>query len=157
MKKILVSKCLYMDDMEGYEGEGRGTSDPLFSKWKEEGRLIPVCPEALGGRRIIGVDAERYGDKVLAADGSDITAEYKDGASKVVKFAEENNIACAILRETSPFCGSNYIYDGNFTKTLTEGMGMAAESLRAAGFKVFSEKEISEAEKFVNSLEQQDK
>lgn len=153
MKKILVSRCLYLNDMAGYEGQNRQMQDPRFQKWKEEGRLFPACPEALGGPEIIGVDAERSGDKVLGRDGSDLTAEYQKGAEKLVKKAEKEQVLCAILRETSPFCASHEIYDGSFSQQLVPGKGMAAEQLEAHGIRVFSEHQLDEVEQLISQEE----
>lgn len=48
MKKILVSECLYGGRAVRYDGGMKEEKDPRFIKWKEEGRLIPVCPEEIG-------------------------------------------------------------------------------------------------------------
>ncbi|MBO5929912.1 MAG: DUF523 domain-containing protein, partial [Clostridia bacterium] len=48
----------------------------------------------------------------------------------------------AILKEKSPSCGCGKIYDGTFSKRLTDGDGVTAERLKKAGIKVLGESEI---------------
>jgi len=152
MKKILVSACLYghhvrYDDGDIPLGDGR------FLKWKEEGRLVPICPEVFGGLPIPRPDSQRVGDKVLTGAGIDVTAEYEAGALEAVRLAKENDVAFAIMKQDSPSCGSKYIYDGTFTDTKKEGQGRATEILREAGFTVFDEENLDEAEKLLLDIE----
>lgn len=56
------------------------------------------------------------------------------------------------MKQNSPSCGSKYIYDGTFTDTKKEGQGLAVEYLRNAGFKVFAEEDLSEAEAYLKKL-----
>ena len=48
----------------------------------------------------------------------------------------------AILKEGSPSCGVNYIYDGNFNGTKIPGMGITAKILKEASIEVISEKDL---------------
>ena len=57
------------------------------------------------------------------------------------------------MKQDSPSCGSKFIYDGTFTDTKKEGQGLAVEYLRNAGFKVFAEEDLDEAEKFLAEIE----
>lgn len=57
------------------------------------------------------------------------------------------------MKQDSPSCGSKYIYDGTFTDTKKEGQGLAVEYLRNAGFKVFAEEDLSEAEAYLKKIE----
>lgn len=57
------------------------------------------------------------------------------------------------MKQDSPSCGSKYIYDGTFTDTKVPGQGLAVEYLRNAGFKVFAEEDIEEAEKYLKENE----
>lgn len=147
MKKIVISRCIYETDMEGYEG--RAVTDERLTAIKEKAELIPICPEALGGSRIKGVDAEIKDGRVFSDTGDDITAEYIQGSEKAANYAKENDILCAVLRDTSPMCGSRYVYDGSFTGTLTEGEGFAAERIRKAGIPVITEKQLDEVLKLL--------
>ena len=57
------------------------------------------------------------------------------------------------MKQDSPSCGSKFIYDGTFTDTKVPGQGLAVEYLRNAGFRVFGEEDMDEAEKYLNELE----
>lgn len=146
MKKILVSQCLYGGEPVRYDGKSKAETDPRFLKWKDEGRLIPVCPEVFGGLPTPRADAQRVGDKVIARTGKDVTFEYMKGAHEAVRLAKEYNVLCAIMKEKSPSCGSNKIYDGTFEGNLIDGQGTAVELLRKEGVKVFSEEQLDQVE-----------
>ncbi len=148
MKKILVSACLFGWHCR-YDDGDIPCLDERFLSWKEEGRLIPVCPEVFGGLPTPRPDSQRVGNRVLACTGFDVTAEYEAGALEAVRLAQENDVAFAIMKEDSPSCGSRYIYDGTFTDTKIEGQGRAAELLREAGFLVLNENMLDEAEKLL--------
>ncbi|MDO4481170.1 MAG: DUF523 domain-containing protein [Bacillota bacterium] len=154
MKKILVSECLYGGRTVRYDGGDVTENHPVFLKWKEEGRLIPICPEVFGGLPVPRPDSQRIGDKVKTGAGKDVTEEYTKGAREVLRLAEENDVIFAVMKQDSPSCGSRYIYDGTFTDTKKEGQGLAVEYLRNAGFKVFGEEELDEAEKYLKEKEQ---
>lgn len=142
MRKILVSQCLYGGEPVRYDGKSKAETDPRFLKWKEEGRLIPVCPEVFGGLPTPRSDAQRQGGRVVARSGADVTVEYLKGAKEAVRLAKEHRVLCAIMKEKSPSCGSHTIYDGSFTGKLIEGRGLAVELLQEAGITVFSEEQL---------------
>jgi len=152
MRKILVSQCLCGGEPVRYDGKLKNETSPLFIKWKEEGRFITVCPEVFGGLPVPRAEAQRQGNKVITIDGRDVTAEYIAGAEEAVRIAKEHDVICAILKAKSPSCGNSQIYDGTFTRTLTDGEGIAAELLRKAGIKVFSEKQLDEAKKVIEGI-----
>lgn len=153
MKKILVSECLYGGRIVRYDAGDVTEKDPRFLRWKEEGRLIPICPEVFGGLPVPRPDSQRIGDTVQTGAGLDVTKEYTAGAEETLRLAKENNIAFAIMKQDSPSCGSRFIYDGTFTDTKIEGQGLAVEYLRNAGFRVFGEEELDEAESFLAEAE----
>jgi len=152
MEKILVSACLYGGEIVRYDGGDVTETDEIFLKWKEEGRLIPICPEVFGGLPTPRPDSQRVGDKVFTRAGADVTAEYAKGAAEALRLAKEHDVALAVMKKNSPSCGSKYIYDGTFTDTLKEGQGLAVEYLRKAGVTVFSEDELDEAIAFLNAV-----
>jgi len=145
MKKILVSSCLYGGSPVRYDAADIPSMDEDFLKAKEEGRLIPVCPEISGGLGVPRSPVELSGGSAINHEGSDVTAEFLKGAEESIRVARENNVACVILKDGSPSCGSNNIYDGTFTGKKIPGQGITAEALRDAGFPVFSENEIDKA------------
>ena len=152
MKKILVSACLYGDHVR-YDAKDVPLQHPQFLKWKEEGRLVKICPEVFGGLPTPRPDSQRVGDKVMASTGADVTAEYEVGAVEAVRLAKEHDVAFAIMKQDSPSCGSKMIYDGTFTDTKIPGQGRATQLLREAGYDVFAEEDMEAAIALLAELE----
>ncbi|MBQ2736870.1 MAG: DUF523 domain-containing protein [Clostridia bacterium] len=138
MEKIIVSKCLL-----GYPCRYDGKSVPCKEVMDLQDRyeLIPVCPEELGGLPTPRIPAEIVGDKVLRADGADVTGEYILGAKLAYTYAAENGCTLAILKSKSPSCGKGMVYDGTFTKTLTKGDGITVQLFERKGINIIDEKE----------------
>lgn len=136
--KILVSACL-LGVRCRYDGKSK--PHPAVERLMEQHTLIPVCGEIFGGLPTPRVSAERQGERVVTADGRDVTAAYRRGAEEVLRLAERYGCTAAILKERSPSCGSGRIYDGTFTGTLTDGWGVTAELLRDHGICVIGESE----------------
>lgn len=153
MKKILVSACLYGEHVR-YDDGDVPCLDERFLKWKEEGRLISVCPEVFGGLPTPRPDSQRIGEKVIACTGNDVTREYVAGAAEALRLAKENEVVLAIMKADSPSCGNKFIFDGTFTGQMKEGVGLAVEYLQKAGFAVFNEDELDQAETLLKSLEE---
>src|SRR5699024_2134405 len=145
---ILVSACLYGQRVR-YDDGDVPCLDERFLQGREEGRLVPICPAVFGGLPPPRPDSQRVGDKVVMGAGVDVTEEYEKGAVESARLAEKHNVAFAIMKQDSPSCGSKFIYDGTFTDTKIEGEGLTTERLRNAGFTVFDEDEIDEAEQFL--------
>ncbi|MDH3956708.1 MAG: DUF523 domain-containing protein, partial [Desulfobacteraceae bacterium] len=83
----------------------------------------------------------------------EITSKYfLDGAQKALELVSSLGIRLAILKEGSPSCGSGYIYDGSFSGIKKPGKGVTAALLEENNIRVFSEREISEAEKYLKTL-----
>lgn len=148
MRKILISACLLGEPCR-YDGKSKQISDPRIQNWQKQNRLIPVCPEVLGGLPIPRTSCERIGGKIVSANGEDCTRQFIGGANAALSAAEQHNVICCILKESSPSCGSSQIYDGTFSGRKIKGMGVAAEYLTKAGFSVFSEDELDKAEKLI--------
>jgi uncharacterized protein YbbK (DUF523 family) len=149
MKKILVSECLFGERTVRYDAIDVPCLHPLFLQWKEEGRLVPICPEVFGGLPTPRPDAQRRGAGVYTGQGTDVTAAYTQGAAEALRLAREHDVVCAIMKEYSPSCGSREIYDGSFSGVKIPGNGLAAEFLKEAGFVVFDENEIDQAAKLL--------
>ncbi|MDO4811461.1 MAG: DUF523 domain-containing protein [Eubacteriales bacterium] len=136
---ILVSACLLGVSCR-YDGKSK--PHPAVERLMVQHTLIPVCGEVMGGLPTPRTPAERKGEKVIAADGRDVTAQYRRGAEEVLRLAKLYGCKTAILKERSPSCGSGKIYDGTFTGTLTDGWGVTAALLRDNGIRVVGESEI---------------
>lgn len=135
---ILVSECLL-----GIRCKYSGGANPCLAVIQAvkagRHRLIPVCPECLGGLAIPRQPSERVGDRVLSRTGEDVTAQYERGAQAALALAKLYGCTAAILKERSPSCGSGTIYDGSFSGRLTGGDGVTAALLRENGIAVCGE------------------
>ena len=139
--RILVSMCLLGVNCR-YDGGGKAAKG--IAELMELAELVPVCPETLGGLPIPRVPSERVGERVLAKDGGDVTANFNRGAREVLKLAELFGAKCAMLKERSPSCGAGQIYDGSFTGALVPGDGVTAELLKANGVAIYGESQVWE-------------
>ena len=141
MDKILVSACL-LGARVRHDGGHKRVDSEFLARWRDEGRLMPICPEEAGGLSTPRPAAERQGARVIANTGADVTAEFEKGAEAALALAAAHQCRYALLKEASPSCGSSLIHDGNFQGRKIAGEGVTAAVLRAAGIAVFSEKEI---------------
>lgn len=148
-KKILVSACLY-GYCTRYDGRSNLLKDKTFLEWKNRGKLIPVCPEVLGGLSTPRTPAEIRNGRVVNKDGDDVTNSFAKGAQEVLKIAKENNVIVAILKDGSPSCGCTKIYDGSFSGRKIPGSGICARLLIENGIVVMSENDISTARILLN-------
>lgn len=139
---ILISACLLGINCR-YDG-GQNIQ-PEWLKVLNGHHLIPICPEQLGGLSTPRAPAEITGgfqQRVLTRDGLDVTEAFVKGASESLKLAELLGADCAVLKERSPSCGVNHIYDGSFNNEIIPGMGFTAAALKEAGLTVYSEEEL---------------
>lgn len=139
MENILVSACL-LGVACRYDGKRK--SNEAVIALKEKYNLIPVCPEIMGGLPTPRLPSEIRGETVIMENGEDVTDKYSKGAEETLRLARLFGCGKAVLKEKSPSCGSGRIYDGTFSKTLTEGNGVTAGMLLANGIKVAGETEI---------------
>ena len=142
MESILISACLLGIPCR-YDGKSKPkfTNDEI-SRLREKYSLIPVCPEIYGGLPTPRVGSERVLDRVIMADGTDVTENFKRGAEATLSLARTLGATRALLKEKSPSCGKGFIYDGSFTGKLVPGDGTTAELLLKNGISVFGESEI---------------
>ena len=141
MECLLISACLLGFECK-YSGGSNALDAAALAALRERFRLIPVCPESAGGLPTPRAPSERQGEKVVSKLGQDVTGEYRKGADTALYLARRYGCTRALLKERSPSCGSGAIYDGSFTGSLVPGDGVAAESLKAAGIRVYGESEI---------------
>ena len=135
-KKLLVSACLLGTPCR-YDGQSK--TDARVLALAERYELIPVCPEQLGGLPTPRVPSERRGGSVVTADGRDVTAHYRRGAEEALAICRAQGCCAAVLKEKSPSCGCGRIYDGSFSRRLTDGDGVTAELLKKNGVRVYGE------------------
>ena len=154
MERVLVSACL-IGELVRHHGGHAQSGHPTLARWVDEGRVVSVCPEMLGGLPAPRPPAEIVPgtSRVVTREGVDVTAEFTRGAEVVAGVAESNRIRIAVLKANSPSCGSNIIYDGTFSGTKIPGDGLTTARLRALGIEVFSEEQIDAAAEYLASLE----
>lgn len=154
--KVLVSACLLGNKVR-YDGRASLSEHSILHQWIEEGRVIPICPEVSGGMSIPRDPAEiKGGDgysviaeqaSVLQENGNDVTKSFLQGANNALVLCQENNIKVAVLTESSPSCGSSSIYNGSFSRSKTDGVGVTTALLIKHGIQVFNQHQFMEANK----------
>ena len=107
-------------------------------------RLVPVCPEILGGLPTPRTPSERQGERVVSKPGADVTAAYQKGAEEALRLARLFGCRKALLKERSPSCGRGQIYDGSFSGRLIPGAGVTARLLEQEGIAVFGESQLQQ-------------
>ncbi len=137
----LISACLL-----GINCRYNGTSSRIeeLERLIDSGRLIPICPEVLGGldtpREPCEIINQANGSlKVMSESDLDCTSEFKNGAQKILEMAEVCDVKKVILKANSPSCGSGYIYDGTFSSKLIEGDGLTSKLLLENDIEVYNE------------------
>ncbi|PAB59424.1 DUF523 domain-containing protein [Anaeromicrobium sediminis] len=142
---ILISACLLGVNCK-YNGKNNLKYDILeLAKGKN---IIPVCPEQLGGLPTPRIPCEiihSTGEvidgcgKVLNKRGEDKTEEFLKGAYETLHIAKLYNVKEVILKENSPSCGSNFVYDGTFSGKKKRGDGVTSALLKKHGIIVHNE------------------
>lgn len=139
--KLLVSACL-LGCCCRYDGAAK--PHPAMEALAERHTLVPVCPEQLGGLSTPRPPAERQGDRVVTERGTDVTEQYRRGAAEAARLCTLLGCQAAVLKERSPSCGKGQVYDGTFSRTLTDGNGVTADLLAEMGIPVYGESRIEE-------------
>lgn len=107
-------------------------------------RLVPVCPEILGGLPTPRTPSERQGERMVSKTGADVTAAYQKGAEEALRLARLFGCRKALLKERSPSCGRGQIYDGSFSGRLIPGDGVTARLLEQESIAVFGESQLQQ-------------
>jgi len=152
-----------MGDSVKYHGGHNLCEHPKLQAWASEGRLVKVCPEVTGGlptpRQPAEVTPDNDGQDVLTGKaavidntGIDVTEAFVAGAKAALALAKAHNIKIAILKENSPSCGGQGIYDGHFQGIRKTGRGVTAALLHAHGISVFSEDSVDAAAEMLDQL-----
>lgn len=162
MERVLVSSCL-LGHRVRYDGRGKPSGDLTLARWRAEGRLVPFCPEIGGGLPVPRPAAEISGGsgadvldgsaRVLTREGADVTPYFLEGARLALERARECGVRIAILKETSPSCGSGRVHDGTFSGRAVPGEGVTTALLERHGIAVFSEDAVEEAAARLAELE----
>jgi len=158
MERILISACLVGRPVR-YDGTDRShDAAEIVARWRDEGRLLLLCPEIAVGfstprppAEIKGHDDDCTGNMVLTGNarvventGADVSELYIKAARETVDFAMRHGCRHAVLTDGSPSCGSTFIYDGSFTGKRKSGMGTTTAALRQVGVRVWPETAIAD-------------
>lgn len=138
---IVVSACLL-----GVRCNHVGGASPsrAVAALAADHRLVPVCPEVVGGLPTPRPAAELQPDgRVVDETGRDVTDAYRRGADGAVALARAVGAETAVLKARSPSCGCHEVYDGTFTRVRVAGEGVTARALRDAGLAVCSEEDVA--------------
>ena len=136
---VLISACLLGVNCRY---NGKRTEMEGLGGLMEKYTLIPVCPETLGGMPTPREPSEIRDGRVFSQSGRDVTDFYERGAAETLRLAQMYGCTYAVMKERSPSCGSGRIHDGSFSGALTDGDGVCAAALKAAGITVLGESEI---------------
>ena len=139
MEKLIISACLLGTNCKY---NGKNNYNQLVEELKKKYELIPICPEVMGGLNIPRIPSEVKEGKVFNKDGIDVSEYFNKGALMTIDTVDKLNIKYAVLKDGSPSCGSTYIYDGSFTSTKIEGMGITAKALKNKGIIIYNENNI---------------
>ncbi|MFE8701621.1 DUF523 domain-containing protein [Cytobacillus sp. FJAT-54145] len=148
---IIVSSCLAG---EPCRYNGTASLEEKIQDLVNQKKAIMLCPELLGGFTTPREPAEIVGGtgedvlnghaRVVERSGADVTEMFMKGAKKTLEMARKLQASCVVLKENSPSCGSQMIYNGEFSNRKVAGEGVTAALLRREGFKVISENQLSE-------------
>ena len=137
--KVIVSACLLGENCKYNGGNNYSQKVAEFVAGRE---VIPVCPETLAGLGIPRTPIEIRGDRVISKTGEDVTERLTLAIEKILAQVAGEDIECAVLKSRSPTCGVRQVYDGTFTGTLTDGSGILAAALKAAGYTVMDAEDL---------------
>lgn len=136
--------------------DGNHNQIDILKQLVEEKKAVIVCPEVLGGLPTPRVPAEIIGGngfdvwtgqaKVVDKTGNNVTDAFKAGAIKAYQEIQKAGVTHLILKERSPSCGSQLIYDGSFSGNRIAGVGVATAYFINQGIQVFSEENWQEGE-----------
>jgi len=132
--------------------DGTSARELKLLKLAKKERLVPICPEQLGGLPTPREPAWIVGDdgsdvlkgvaKVISRSGGDVTENFRRGAEEALRVAKLFGAREAILKARSPSCGCGKIREPFSFDKLKEGDGVTAALLKKNGIKVVSEESL---------------
>ncbi|MEI2557547.1 DUF523 domain-containing protein [Acinetobacter pittii] len=148
---LLVSACLIGEPVRY---DGKSCPNTLLKQLLINKKAQVLCPELLGGFTTPRLPAEIVGGtgqdvldgkaKITDSSGLDVTELYLKGAYRTLEIAQQIKASCVVLKENSPSCGSQKIYNGTFQGEKITGVGITTALLQRHGFEVISENEIED-------------
>ena len=131
--KIVVSACLLG---ENCKYNGGNNFSPAVAEFVRGREVIAVCPECLAGLGIPREPIEIVNGKVQRKDGTSVDDVLRKAVAEILVQLDGQDVECVVLKSRSPTCGVKQVYDGTFTGTLVDGMGVLAAALAENGYKV---------------------
>lgn len=127
MDKIGISACLLGIHCK-YNGKHNLNLNILdYVKGKE---LVLICPEVMGGLGVPRVPCELQSDgRIINHNQEDVTQQFILGKDISLKKLKDNQCVKVILKDGSPSCGYQTIYDGSFTNRKIDGQGFTTKHL----------------------------
>ncbi len=130
-----MSACLLGENCK-YDG-GNNYSEKLAVYLNQHDvRVVPVCPEVLGGLSAPRKPSEIVDGTVRTSDGESVDAEFRLGARRALEIVQDASPSVVVLQSRSPSCGVNQVYDGTFSSALVPGRGVFASMMVDAGYSV---------------------
>ncbi|MBT4792942.1 MAG: DUF523 domain-containing protein [Halobacteriovoraceae bacterium] len=142
MKKIIISKCLLGEKVR-YDGGHCSLRGDYLARLKNKYELIPICPEVASGLGTPRDPIEFTDGDIVSLAGENITAKFNPVMEELEHIIKRDKIKMAIMKEKSPSCGVNYIYDGTFSGKITEGSGLITSLFKRLGVEVYSEEDVA--------------
>ena len=97
--KIMVSACLWGENCKYNGGSNR---NPELLRLLSGHRIVPVCPEVLGGLPVPRIPAEIVNGTVMNRDGESVDTAFRKGAEKAMDIAKKEQPDLIILQSRSP-------------------------------------------------------
>ncbi len=156
MNVIAVSACLMGINCR-YNGSSAYNNE-LHELVKDQ-KIMLFCPEILGNLSTPRKPAEIVnGDgknvvlgqaDVMDECGKNVTREFVNGAAETMNLFKENDVSAVVLKDRSPSCGVDEIYDGNFSGTVVKGCGILTAMLLHKDIEIFSDKNSEDLKKWI--------
>ena len=137
--KIVVSACLLGENCKYNGGNNYCPAVVAFAEGKD---VIPVCPEMEAGYGCPRTPIEIVDGVLFDKNGNNVDAPMRRAIAEILQRLAGQEISCAVLKSRSPTCGVKQVYDGTFSGTLKDGMGLFAQALQEAGIPVVDSEEI---------------
>lgn len=132
-KKYVISACLLGVKCR-FDGRCK-LSEKAMEIFKNN-QAIAVCPEQLAGFTTPRLPIEISGNLVLDENGKDVTEQINQGIEEAMKLVKAFNPDIAILKDKSPTCGVEKVFDGSHSGKLISGKGLFTKRLIDAGVEI---------------------
>ena len=137
--KIIVSACLLGENCKYNGGNNLCPAVVALTQGRE---VIPVCPEMQAGYGCPRTPIEIVDGVLYDRNGNNVDAPMRRAIAELLESIRDEDIEYAVLKSRSPTCGVKQVYDGTFSGTLRDGMGLFAQALRDAGYRVIDSEDI---------------